>query len=86
MIIDPFILNILDLNNNKHSVHCLGSLHTIEYIKFILSSDIGLPCDQVKLYIGNTELINELRLEDYKIDKHSIIRMFFTVRAGRFYI
>ena len=82
MINEPFSLKILDLNNNSHIVNCIGYQHTIKYIKYILSSDMNLFSDQIDLYIGDKKLINELKLEDYKINKDTKIKMFFLIRSG----
>ena len=82
MIINPFDLKILDLNNNTHKVHCMGHQHTIKYIKYILSNDMKIYMSDIELYIGKNKLIDELRLEDYDIDKNTKIRMFFIIKSG----
>lgn len=82
MLSVPFILTIKDLNKNEYKVSCLGYQHTIEYIKFILSEKLKINREKINLIMGQTKLLDYMKLEDYSINESSNITMIISMKAG----
>lgn len=56
MEVNIFNLTVTDLNNNRYMIQCYGYQNSIEYLKFILASDLGIHRQMIDLYFGETKL------------------------------
>ena len=79
--LNPYTLNIYDLNGTSHSVTCYGRENTIYYLKFILSNDTKIDPDEILLYYNDKQLMDHKTLGDYGIDKNSIVKMYYKIRT-----
>lgn len=80
---ENFFLSVLDLNNNTHKVYCFGYEHSIEYVKFALAQTTDIRKKNISLYLNNIELMDHQTLKECGIDKTTVLRMFFKLKAGR---
>jgi hypothetical protein len=83
MLIEPFTVTVSDLNNKKYRVYCLGYQHTVEFIKFALSQQLGIERESIGLISHRQTLENDITLEEYDIDSNTKITLVITLTSGR---
>lgn len=75
LTVDQFYLYLCDIyNNNKYKIMCYGKNNTIEYLKFALSQIINIDKENIKIYQNNKELLDFHTLQQYSIDKNSVLK------------
>lgn len=57
---------------------------SIKLLKFKIKLVIGIPTYNQKLFLKETELIDNLHVKDYPISPNSIIHLFPRIRTGLF--
>lgn len=81
----PFTLRVLDINNNKYQVYCLGDIHTVEYVKYVLQYYININRDNMDLYVGPTRLFPWNTLRYYNINRDTTLRLYCKLNTGIVY-
>jgi Ubiquitin family len=81
--LNPFTLTVVDLFHTPYKIYCLGRDHSVEFLKFALEQQIGIPRKNIRLIADSRELENHWTLEESGIDRSSKIIMIINVRSGR---
>lgn len=79
---DPFLLNVVDLNLKKYPIYCYGLGHTIEYIKFVLSTMYKIDTDVIDLLLNGKELKDYKTFYESGVTKDSTVIFLIRLSSG----